>query len=149
MQAALAAHGPARVLVGVDVRDGAVATHGWLEASAVSAPEALTQLRARGVERFAFTDIDHDGMLDGPDLAAVESAARAVGDGELIVSGGIGTTRAPARRWPRLRAERALDGDRGRDRRQGAVRGTLHGRPGEGGALGLSAATVSACTTSA
>jgi phosphoribosylformimino-5-aminoimidazole carboxamide ribotide isomerase len=107
VQAALAAHGPARVLVGVDVREGAVATHGWLEASAVSAPEALTQLRAQGVERFAFTDIDHDGMLDGPDLAAVESAARAVGDGELIVSGGIGTT-AHLAALASLRAERAL-----------------------------------------
>lgn len=108
VQAALAAHGSERVLVGVDVREGAVATHGWLEASAVSAPEALAQLHARGVERFAFTDIDHDGMLDGPDLAAVEGAARAVGDGELIVSGGIGTT-AHLAALARLRAQHGLD----------------------------------------
>jgi phosphoribosylformimino-5-aminoimidazole carboxamide ribotide isomerase len=105
--AALQAHGPGRVLVGIDVREGAVATHGWLEASTVSAPEALAQLHAQGVERFAFTDIDHDGMLDGPDLAAVEGAARAVGDGELIVSGGIGTT-AHLAALARLRTQRAL-----------------------------------------
>ncbi len=108
VQAALAAHGPERVLVGVDVRGGAVATHGWLEASAVSASEALEALHAQGVGRFAFTDIDHDGMLDGPDLAAVERAALAVGDGELIVSGGIGTT-AHLAALARLRAQRGLD----------------------------------------
>jgi len=89
--AALERHGPERVVVGVDVRGGGVATHGWLQASKVPAAQALAALRGQGVQRFAFTDIDHDGMLDGPDLAAVEEAARAVGDGELIVSGGIGT----------------------------------------------------------
>ena len=108
VQEALAAHGPERVLVGVDVRGGGVATHGWLEASRVSAAEALAALRARGVRRFAFTDIDHDGMLDGPDLDAVEQAARAVGDGELVVSGGIGTL-AHLRELASLRAERGLE----------------------------------------
>ena len=61
-----------------------------------------------GVQRFAFTDIDHDGMLDGPDLGAVETAARAVGEGELIVSGGIGTL-DHLRALATLRAERGLD----------------------------------------
>ena len=91
LRGALAAQGPERVVVGIDVRGGHVATHGWLEASEVSAPEALQALTAEGVASFAFTDIDHDGMLDGPDLGAIENAARAVGDGSLIVSGGIGT----------------------------------------------------------
>lgn len=109
LRAALAAHGPERVLVGVDVRDGRVATHGWLHASTVSATDALAALRAQGVERFAFTDIDHDGMLDGPDHAAVERAARAIaGGGQLIVSGGIGTL-AHLEQLARLRAERGLD----------------------------------------
>jgi len=107
VRAALAAHGAERVLVGVDVRGGAVATHGWLEASAVSAPEALEAFRAQGVERFAFTDIDHDGMLDGPDPDAVAGAARAAGDGELIVSGGIGTT-AHLAALAQLRVDRGL-----------------------------------------
>jgi phosphoribosylformimino-5-aminoimidazole carboxamide ribotide isomerase len=108
LRRALAEHGPERVLVGVDVREGAVATHGWLQASQVSAPEALRALRAGGVQRFAFTDIDHDGMLDGPDPAAVAAAARAVGDGELIVSGGVGTIEH-LRALARLRAGEGLD----------------------------------------
>ena len=107
LRAALDAHGPDRVLVGVDVRDGRVATHGWLHASTVSAADALGALRAQGVERFAFTDIDHDGMLDGPDPNAVELAARAVGEGQLIVSGGIGTL-AHLQQLAALRAERGL-----------------------------------------
>ncbi len=105
---ALAEHGPERVLVGIDVREGGVATHGWLQASQVSAPEALQALHAGGVQRFAFTDIDHDGMLDGPDLGAVADAARAVGDGELIVSGGIGTLEH-LRALASLRAEQGLE----------------------------------------
>ncbi|HEY7835905.1 MAG TPA: 1-(5-phosphoribosyl)-5-[(5-phosphoribosylamino)methylideneamino]imidazole-4-carboxamide isomerase [Solirubrobacteraceae bacterium] len=108
LRAALAAHGPERVVVGIDVRNGRVATHGWLEASDVSAPEALEALRAEGVASFAFTDIDHDGMLDGPDLEAVDRAARAVDVGTLIVSGGIGTL-AHLRSLAALRAERDLD----------------------------------------
>jgi phosphoribosylformimino-5-aminoimidazole carboxamide ribotide isomerase len=108
VQEALAEHGPDRVLVGIDVREGGVATHGWIEGSQVSAPEALSALHAVGVQRFAFTDIDHDGMLDGPDLAAVEVAALAVGDGELIVSGGIGTL-DHLRALARMRAERGLE----------------------------------------
>ena len=91
LAAALTAHGPARVIVGVDVRAGNVATHGWLHASAVPAAEALCALREQGVETFAFTDIDHDGMLDGPDPGTIAAAARAVGEGRLIVSGGVGT----------------------------------------------------------
>jgi phosphoribosylformimino-5-aminoimidazole carboxamide ribotide isomerase len=107
LQAALAEHGPERVLVGIDVRDGRVATHGWLHASAVPPAQALAALSEQGVERFAFTDIDHDGMLDGPDADAVERAARAVGEGRLIVSGGIGTL-SHLEQLARLRAERGL-----------------------------------------
>src|SRR5689334_6296035 len=107
LRGALAKQGPERVVVGIDVRGGHVATHGWLEASEVSAPEALQALGAEGVTSFAFTDIDHDGMLDGPDLGAVESAARAAGDGKLVVSGGIGTL-AHLESLAALRAERDL-----------------------------------------
>jgi phosphoribosylformimino-5-aminoimidazole carboxamide ribotide isomerase len=91
LAAALASHGPERVIVGVDVRGGNVATHGWLHASAVPAADALAALREQGVQIFAFTDIDHDGMLDGLDPDTIRDAAMAVGEGRLIVSGGIGT----------------------------------------------------------
>lgn len=62
----------------------------------------------KGVGRFVFTDIDHDGMLDGPSADLTERAARAAGDGKLIVSGGIGEL-AHLRALARLHAKRGLD----------------------------------------
>jgi phosphoribosylformimino-5-aminoimidazole carboxamide ribotide isomerase len=88
---ALDAHGPERILVGVDVRGGNVATHGWLESTETPVQDAFAGLCARGVRHFVFTNIDHDGMLDGANREEVVSVATAVGDGSLIFSGGIGT----------------------------------------------------------
>jgi phosphoribosylformimino-5-aminoimidazole carboxamide ribotide isomerase len=112
LERALDAHGPERVLVGVDVRGGHAATHGWLQSTDVPAGEAFAALRERGVRNFVFTNIDHDGMLDGANREEVASVAAAVADGSLIFSGGIGT-RDDLQALASLRAElelRALDG---------------------------------------
>jgi phosphoribosylformimino-5-aminoimidazole carboxamide ribotide isomerase len=87
---ALAAHGPARVLVSVDVRGGRVATAGWTQAGDLGPQEAIERLKAVGVERFIFTNVDRDGMLQGPDLAEVRRVAAAVRGGSVLYSGGIG-----------------------------------------------------------
>jgi phosphoribosylformimino-5-aminoimidazole carboxamide ribotide isomerase len=108
LERALDAHGPERVLVGVDVRGGHVATHGWLQSTDVPAREAFAALRGRGVRNFVFTNIDHDGMLDGANREEVASVAAAVGDGSLIFSGGIGT-REDLEALASLRAELALE----------------------------------------
>ena len=86
----LAAHGPARVLVSVDVRGGRVATAGWTRAGDLGRQEAIERLKAVGVERFVFTNVDRDGMLQGPDLAEVRRVAAAVRGGSVLYSGGIG-----------------------------------------------------------
>lgn len=91
LEAVLEQHGPERVLVGVDVRGGNVATHGWLETSEAPARAAFASLRELGVCNFVFTNIDHDGMLDGANREEVQWVAEAVGEGSLIFSGGIGT----------------------------------------------------------
>lgn len=104
----LALHGPERVLVGVDVREGKVATHGWLETTEAPAREAFEGLRQRGVSHFVFTNIDHDGMLDGANREEVLWVVRAVGDGSLIFSGGIGTL-ADLEGLAALRAELDLE----------------------------------------
>jgi phosphoribosylformimino-5-aminoimidazole carboxamide ribotide isomerase len=83
-------HGPERILVGVDVRGGDVVTHGWLQGTDVQAHVAFDALRERGVQNFVFTNVDHDGMLDGANREEVASVARAVGEGSVIFSGGIG-----------------------------------------------------------
>lgn len=90
LRAALQAHGPERVLVSVDVRGGFVATHGWLESTELRASGAFEALRELGVRHFVFTNIDHDGMLDGPNREEAVAAAAAAGEGSVILSGGIG-----------------------------------------------------------
>jgi phosphoribosylformimino-5-aminoimidazole carboxamide ribotide isomerase len=105
----LDAHGPDRILVGVDVRDGYVATHGWLQSTDTLARDAFAELRLRGARHFVFTNIDHDGMLDGANRDEVAWVARAAGEGSVIFSGGIGT-RQDLEALASLRRELALDG---------------------------------------
>ena len=90
LREALDEHGPERVLVSVDVRGGRVATAGWTQSGALDAPQALERLRRAGVEQFVFTNVDRDGMLEGPDLEQVRLVVAGVGDNSLLYSGGIG-----------------------------------------------------------
>jgi phosphoribosylformimino-5-aminoimidazole carboxamide ribotide isomerase len=77
-----------RVVVGIDARDGCVATHGWNQVGSLEAV-AFAQLVARsGVQRVVYTDIAKDGMLAGPNLQAskrlaIESRLK------VIASGGV------------------------------------------------------------
>jgi phosphoribosylformimino-5-aminoimidazole carboxamide ribotide isomerase len=105
----LAASDPEQLAVGVDVRGGLVATHGWVQTSEIRARDAFAGLRERGVRRFVFTNIDHDGMLDGANREEVTEVARDVGDGGLIFSGGIGSLE-DLRGLRALRVELGLDG---------------------------------------
>ena len=89
LDAMLAAHGE-RVAVAVDVRGGRVAVSGWLEDTRSSVEAVLARLDGRGVSRFIFTDVERDGMLDGPDPETVRGVAETV-SGELVYSGGIGS----------------------------------------------------------
>ncbi|MGH2840701.1 MAG: HisA/HisF-related TIM barrel protein, partial [Solirubrobacteraceae bacterium] len=57
--------------------------------TATPAEHAIERLQDRGVGTFVFTDVDRDGMLDGPDLDAVRRIAGVV-RGRLLYSGGIG-----------------------------------------------------------
>ena len=104
----LAGHDPARIVVGVDVRGGNVATHGWMETSDAPARDAFAALCEQGVRNFVFTNIDHDGMLDGANREEVIWVARAAGDASLIFSGGIGAL-ADLEGLARLRAQEHLD----------------------------------------
>lgn len=87
---ALAAHGPERVLVSVDVRGGRVATAGWTETTEPSTVAVLERLHEIGVQELVYTNVDRDGMLEGPDLEEVRRVAEAV-RGRVVYSGGIGS----------------------------------------------------------
>lgn len=85
---ALERWGAERVVVGIDAREGVVATHGWQTQSTVPAQELVRQMQARGVQHVIYTDIARDGMLAGVDAAAMAEFAKAVGIG-VIASGGV------------------------------------------------------------
>ncbi len=81
---------PGRVLVSVDVRGGRVATAGWTETIADrTSEEVVARLWERGASELVYTNVDRDGMLEGPDLREVGRVARAV-PGSFVYSGGIG-----------------------------------------------------------
>jgi len=105
----LGASDPGQVAVAVDVRGGMVATHGWLQTTETRARDAFAGLRRQGVRDFVFTNIDHDGMLDGANREEVIWVAGEAGEGSLIFSGGIGTLE-DLQRLAALRAELGLEG---------------------------------------
>jgi len=78
-----------RLVVGLDARQGKVATHGWTQISDRDAVEVATGLVSMGVRRLAYTDIGRDGTLGGPNLAAMRRLAEAAPPLRLIASGGI------------------------------------------------------------
>jgi phosphoribosylformimino-5-aminoimidazole carboxamide ribotide isomerase len=87
VRAAAAAH-PGRVAVGIDARGGKVAVEGWAETSDVAAVDLARRFEDAGVAALVYTDIDRDGALEGPNVAATAALARAVAI-PVIASGGI------------------------------------------------------------
>jgi len=83
--------GSAKIVIGIDARDGMVAMRGWVEQSHISATELAKQMRARGVERIVYTDIARDGMLQGIDAKAMANLGRESGV-MVIASGGVAGT---------------------------------------------------------
>lgn len=81
-------YGGDRIVLGIDAKDGFVATHGWLEASTLKAEEVGKQFVQAGAKHVVFTDIAMDGTLQGPNLEATKRLAQATGL-QVIVSGGI------------------------------------------------------------
>ncbi len=79
---------PGHVIVGIDARDGRVATEGWAEDSGVDAVELASRFADAGVSAVVYTDIARDGMLSGVNVeSTAQLAARA--DVPVIASGGI------------------------------------------------------------
>lgn len=79
-----------RIAVGLDARDGMLATHGWQAQSDVSAIEAGIRFAEMGVQHIVFTDIGRDGRLEGPNIEALEQMQNEV-TANIIASGGVGT----------------------------------------------------------
>jgi phosphoribosylformimino-5-aminoimidazole carboxamide ribotide isomerase len=78
-----------RIAVAVDVRDGRVSAAGWTRDTGLEPLDAIAELQGRGVRALVYTNVDRDGMLEGPDPDEARRVAEAV-DGTLVWSGGIG-----------------------------------------------------------
>ncbi len=81
---------PGRVIVGLDAKDGLVATDGWAEVSTLRATELARRFEGDGVSAIVYTDIARDGMMQGVNVEATVTMARASSI-PVIASGGITT----------------------------------------------------------
>ena len=79
---------PGRIAVGIDARDGRVAVAGWAETSETLATDLARRFEDAGVAAIIYTDIERDGAMQGPNVAATAALARAVSI-PVIASGGV------------------------------------------------------------
>ncbi|MEL7344096.1 MAG: 1-(5-phosphoribosyl)-5-[(5-phosphoribosylamino)methylideneamino]imidazole-4-carboxamide isomerase [Pseudomonadota bacterium] len=79
---------PGKIAVGLDARDGRVATRGWAEETNVTVTELALKFEDAGIAAIIYTDIDRDGAMGGPNVPATEALARATSV-PVIASGGV------------------------------------------------------------
>ena len=79
---------PQRIVVGIDARNGMVATRGWLEISEVAATDLAQRMAQQGAAAIIYTDIHRDGTLSGPNRSALRELAESI-DIPVIASGGV------------------------------------------------------------
>jgi phosphoribosylformimino-5-aminoimidazole carboxamide ribotide isomerase len=77
-----------QIAIGLDCRNGYVATRGWLSTTEVKADELARELGEYGAETFIYTDIARDGTLTGPNVDEIVSLAQSTGK-QVIASGGV------------------------------------------------------------
>ncbi len=81
---------PHQLVLGLDAREGRVATDGWVATSDLSAAEFVARFEGEPLAGVVYTDIARDGMLQGPNLQALDQVVRAVSL-PIIASGGVTT----------------------------------------------------------
>lgn len=79
---------PAKVAVGIDARAGMVAVEGWTESTAIAASDLAARFEEANPVSFIYTDIERDGMMKGPNIAATKEFARRTKT-PVILSGGV------------------------------------------------------------
>lgn len=113
---------PGQVAVGLDARDGRVATRGWAEETDTQVLDLARDFEDAGIAAIIYTDIERDGAMGGPNIAATEALARAVSV-PVIASGGVSSME-----------------DLLRLRDTGVIAGAISGRALYDGAIDLKAA---------
>ncbi len=81
---------PGRIAIGIDARAGRVATRGWATETGVQATDLARRHQEAGVAALIYTDIDRDGAMGGPNVAATAALARATAiTGRALYDGAI------------------------------------------------------------
>ncbi len=79
---------PGKVFTGIDAKDGKVAVKGWVEVTGYDAIEFAKKMKDAGTAGIIYTDISRDGMLTGPNIAAMEKMVKEINI-PVIASGGV------------------------------------------------------------
>ena len=85
----LSLYGPERIILGADIRDGKVAVSGWHESTGQDLHEFISGFLEEGIEKVICTDIERDGMLEGPSTELYRTLKRDMEGLCLMASGGI------------------------------------------------------------
>ena len=88
VSAAVDRFGSEHIVVGIDAKNGKVATHGWESLSDLTVTELALDMKNRGVQTVIYTDISRDGMLTGPNVEATKELSDKTGL-DIIASGGV------------------------------------------------------------
>lgn len=87
----LMAYGPARFIIGADVKEETIVIKGWTESTTINVFDLLAQYKMRGVKQFFCTDVNKDGLLAGPSIELYKKILNHHPSVDLIASGGIST----------------------------------------------------------
>ena len=88
----LQTYGSERMILGADVKDRRIAVNGWKDESACELFPFLEDYVGKGIRKVICTDINCDGMLQGPSISLYKEMLEAHPDLYLIASGGVGST---------------------------------------------------------
>ena len=89
VEAALDRFGSSKIVIGIDAKEGLVATEGWLETSSQDYISLALAMEKIGVRLFVYTDVDRDGTLTGPNIQHYQKLLAALKQAQVIASGGI------------------------------------------------------------
>ena len=89
VEAALERFGSSKIVIGIDAKEGLVATEGWLETSNQNYISLALAMEKIGVRLFVYTDVDRDGTLTGPNIQHYKKLLASLKHAQVIASGGI------------------------------------------------------------
>ncbi|NOX90446.1 MAG: 1-(5-phosphoribosyl)-5-[(5-phosphoribosylamino)methylideneamino]imidazole-4-carboxamide isomerase, partial [Calditrichaeota bacterium] len=81
--------GADRIILGADVRGEKVAIHGWQEDTRFDINSLIRQYQKHGLKQVICTDIDRDGMLQGPNFELYRNLSAQFPEIHFIASGGV------------------------------------------------------------